>query len=98
MVRQAVVPFFLGILHRDLGAAEQHVFEMLQRYGKAGDDGGQVHSFTPVQFRTWNDDSHTYKSELRMTNEERSEERRVGKECRYRRSREHEKKKIKKKE
>ncbi|PYL72119.1 MAG: hypothetical protein DMF22_05150, partial [Verrucomicrobia bacterium] len=70
MVRQTAVPFFLGILHRDLGAAEQHVFEMLQRYGKAGDDGGQVHSFTPVQFRTWNDDSHTYKSELRMTNEE----------------------------
>ena len=58
MVRQAVVPFFLGILHRDLGAPEQHVFKMVQRDGKAGDDGGQVHSLAPVQLRTWNDDSH----------------------------------------
>src|SRR5213075_2989008 len=38
MVRQAAVPFFLGILHRNLGAPEQHICEMLQGNDEAADD------------------------------------------------------------
>src|SRR6266516_4735242 len=40
---------FLGILHLDLRASEQHVFEMLQGDGKAGDDCREVHSLAPVE-------------------------------------------------
>ena len=48
--------FLLGILHRDLGASEQHVLEVLKCNGESGDDSGQIKSFAPVQSRSWNGD------------------------------------------
>src|SRR5436190_24351772 len=50
--------FLLGILHCDLGAPEQHIHEVLKRNRQAGDDGGQIQSLSPVQFRSWNGDGH----------------------------------------
>jgi len=58
VIRQIAVRFFLGILHRDLGASEQHVLEVLKCNGESGDDSGQVQSLAPVQSGSWNSDGH----------------------------------------
>ena len=58
VIRQTAVRFFLGILHGDLGASEEHVFEMLKRDGQTGDDSGQIQSLAPVQLGSWNSDGH----------------------------------------
>jgi hypothetical protein len=68
MVRQAAIPLFLGILHRDLGAPKKHVFEMLNRNGKACDNGGQIHAFPPVELRSWDGNCHDL--QIQMTNDE----------------------------
>ena len=58
MIGKAAVPFLLGILHGDLGAAEQHVLEVLKGNGQASDDSGQIQSLAPVQSRSWNGNGH----------------------------------------
>src|SRR5206468_7662470 len=60
VIRQTAVRFFLGILHRDLGASEQHVLEVLKCNGESGDDSGQIKSFAPVQSRSWNSNGHEF--------------------------------------
>src|SRR6266480_13303 len=58
MFRQLRVPFLLWILHGHLGAAEKHIFEMLERDRHARHDRRQVQSLGPGEFRSWNGDSH----------------------------------------
>jgi hypothetical protein len=48
----------LRVLHRDLGAPEQHVLEMLKRDRQTSEDGRQIQSLSPVQFRSWNSNGH----------------------------------------
>ncbi len=61
MLRQAAVPFFLGILHRYFRSAQNHVFEMLDRNSHATDDRRQIDSLAPVELRACNGDSHKRK-------------------------------------
>ena len=42
IVRQIAVPFLLRVLHRNLGASQQQVFEMRKRDGQTSDDGRQI--------------------------------------------------------
>jgi hypothetical protein len=63
MIRQVAVPFLLGILHRHLGASEQHIFEMLKRNCQAGRNGWEIQSLAPVQSRSWNGNGHEQKDE-----------------------------------
>src|SRR5262249_16821216 len=60
IVRQIAVPFLLGVLHRDLRASQQQVFEMLKRNRQTSDDSRQLQSFAPVQLWSWNGDRHDY--------------------------------------
>ena len=45
MFRHLAVPFFLGVLHRHLRAAEEHVLEMPHRDRHAAQDRRQVEPF-----------------------------------------------------
>src|SRR5436190_5551688 len=58
MFRQLRVPFLLWILHGHLGAAEKHIFEMLERDRHARYDRRQIQSLEPGEFRSWNGDCH----------------------------------------
>jgi hypothetical protein len=58
VVGEITVPSLLGILHGDLGASEQHVLKMLKRYYQTSEDGRQIQSLSPVQFRSRNSNSH----------------------------------------
>src|SRR4030095_9361391 len=58
MIRQVTVPFLLGVLHRHLGAPEQHVLEMLKGYCQTCGNGWQIQSLAPVQSRSWNSNCH----------------------------------------
>jgi len=58
MIWEMTIPFLLGILHRHLGASEQHVLEMLQCDCQTGSNGWQIQSLAPVQFWSWNGDGH----------------------------------------
>ena len=58
MIWEMTIPFLLGILHRHLGASEQHVLEMLQGDCQTGSNGWQIQSLAPVQFWSWNGDGH----------------------------------------
>src|SRR5207302_6265846 len=58
MIRQVIIPFLLRVLHRHLGASEQHIFEMLKRDCQAGGNGWQIQSLAPVQSRSWNSNRH----------------------------------------
>src|SRR5437870_6904642 len=71
MFRQLRVPFLFGVLHRHLGPAEEHIFEMPERDRHSRRDRWQIQSLGPSKFRSWNGDSHCQNVECRMTNDER---------------------------
>ena len=56
--RQLRIPFFFGILHRHLGAAEEHILEMPESDRHPCHDRRQIQSIGPGEFRSWNGDSH----------------------------------------
>ena len=55
-------PMFVRVLHRNLCASQQQVFEMLKRDGQSSDDGRQIQSFAPVKRWSWDSDGHGGKS------------------------------------
>jgi hypothetical protein len=58
MIWEMTIPFLLGILHRHLGASEQHIFEVLKGDCQTGGNGWQIQSLAPVQSRSWNSNRH----------------------------------------
>src|SRR5207249_272157 len=58
MFRQLRIPFLFGVLHRHLGPAEEHIFEMPERDRHSRRDRWQIQSLGPSEFRSWNGDSH----------------------------------------
>jgi hypothetical protein len=63
MIRQVTVPFLLGILHRHLGASEQHILEMLKGDCQTGGNAWQIQSLAPIQSRSWNSNGHDQNDE-----------------------------------
>src|SRR5213078_2609960 len=61
IVRQVAVPRLFRVLHRNLGASQHQVFEMLKRDSQPSGDGWQIQSFAPVKLWSWNSDRHDYK-------------------------------------
>src|SRR5438094_461993 len=49
IVRQVAVPFLFRVLHRNLGASQQQVFEMLKCDRQPSDNSRQIQSLAPVK-------------------------------------------------